>query len=143
MLSIIIRFPFASQVISMSESHDIALPMNCMCLACGNTFVVTPAEIAFRHENRLTLPDLCSSCRARERTERNADIVAAYAKARNTVFADVVTNAAAAPARKSAVRGQMYATVCDSCGAETKVPFVPRADRPVYCRDCYNARRGR
>jgi CxxC-x17-CxxC domain-containing protein len=22
------------------------------------------------------------------------------------------------------------------------VPFVPAGDRPVYCRSCYNARRG-
>ncbi|MDQ3541349.1 MAG: hypothetical protein M3440_11720 [Chloroflexota bacterium] len=23
------------------------------------------------------------------------------------------------------------------------VPFVPRGDRPVYCRECFNARKGR
>ncbi|MGC4106403.1 MAG: zinc-ribbon domain containing protein [Thermomicrobiales bacterium] len=125
----------------MSDLSTFAVPLDRACIACGKDFVVTAAEVAFRTENRLALPDLCPACRARQRSDRNADIVAAYAKAGNTVFADVVTPNA--PSRKGNVRGQMYATVCDSCGAETKVPFVPRGDRPVYCRDCYNARRGR
>ena len=120
-----------------------AAPLDRACVSCGKEFVVTPAEIAFRTEHRLALPELCPACRARQRSDRNADIVAAYAKAGTAAYADVVTSTAAAPSRKGAVRGQLYATVCDSCGAETKVPFVPRGDRPVYCRDCYNARRGR
>lgn len=127
----------------MSDPTTLAIPVDRTCVACGKEFVVTPAEFAFRNEHRLALPELCPSCRGRQRSERNADIVAAYAKAGSAVFADVVTSTAAAPTRKGAVRGQMYATVCDSCGTETKVPFIPRGDRPVYCRDCYNARRGR
>ena len=26
--------------------------------------------------------------------------------------------------------------VCRDCGRETQVPFQPRGDRPVYCREC-------
>ncbi len=26
---------------------------------------------------------------------------------------------------------------CANCGREATVPFVPRTDRPVYCRDCF------
>lgn len=37
----------------------------------------------------------------------------------------------------------MHSAVCASCGEATKVPFVPRRDRPVYCKDCYNARQGK
>ena len=36
---------------------------------------------------------------------------------------------------------EMYSAVCSSCGAETQVPFNPTAGKPVYCRDCYQARR--
>jgi len=32
---------------------------------------------------------------------------------------------------------QMYPAVCAACGKGTEVPFQPREDRPVYCRDCY------
>ena len=31
--------------------------------------------------------------------------------------------------------------VCKDCGKETEVPFEPKDDRPVYCRDCFNKRR--
>ena len=28
-------------------------------------------------------------------------------------------------------------------GKETQFPFEPKGDRPVYCRDCFNARRNK
>ncbi len=31
---------------------------------------------------------------------------------------------------------------CATCGTEiTKLPFEPKAGRPVYCRDCYRQKR--
>ena len=36
---------------------------------------------------------------------------------------------------------QMYKVVCAECGKETEVPFEPKNDRPVYCRDCFNKRK--
>jgi len=30
---------------------------------------------------------------------------------------------------------------CSECGAETEVPFVPKGDRPVLCRACFDAKR--
>jgi CxxC-x17-CxxC domain-containing protein len=38
---------------------------------------------------------------------------------------------------------KMYNATCDQCGGQARVPFIPRGDRPVYCRDCFNARKGR
>lgn len=35
----------------------------------------------------------------------------------------------------------MYDVVCARCGKPTQVPFQPRNDRPVYCRDCYEKQR--
>lgn len=42
-------------------------------------------------------------------------------------------------ARKNASRQsrEMHTAVCAACGAEAKVPFQPRNDRPVYCSDCF------
>jgi CxxC-x17-CxxC domain-containing protein len=34
----------------------------------------------------------------------------------------------------------MYPATCAACGKETQVPFEPKEDRPVYCRDCYMTR---
>jgi len=36
-----------------------------------------------------------------------------------------------------------FSVVCSACGKQTTVPFEPRGDRPVYCRECFQAQRGR
>jgi CxxC-x17-CxxC domain-containing protein len=38
---------------------------------------------------------------------------------------------------------EMFTATCAECGVETQVPFKPRGDRPVYCRDCYQSKRTR
>lgn len=35
----------------------------------------------------------------------------------------------------------MFDATCAECGTETKVPFEPRGDRPVYCDKCYREKR--
>jgi CxxC-x17-CxxC domain-containing protein len=35
----------------------------------------------------------------------------------------------------------MYTVVCAECGIETTVPFEPREERPVYCKECYAKKR--
>ncbi|MBQ0067348.1 MAG: zinc-ribbon domain containing protein [Phascolarctobacterium sp.] len=37
---------------------------------------------------------------------------------------------------------QMYPAVCAECGKETTIPFQPKDDRPVYCRECFEAHKG-
>ena len=42
--------------------------------------------------------------------------------------------------RKNASRNEnreMYDAVCAECGAPTKVPFLPRNDKPIYCSACF------
>ena len=36
---------------------------------------------------------------------------------------------------------QMYPATCSECGRDTEVPFQPRSDKPVYCRECFQLRR--
>jgi CxxC-x17-CxxC domain-containing protein len=31
---------------------------------------------------------------------------------------------------------------CSDCGVQTTVPFEPAPGRPVFCRNCYQKRRG-
>ena len=42
-------------------------------------------------------------------------------------------------AKKNAGKGtrEFFTATYASCGAEAKVPFQPREDRPVYCSECY------
>ena len=35
----------------------------------------------------------------------------------------------------------LYDATCSQCGKTAQVPFQPTADRPVYCQDCYRARK--
>jgi len=42
-------------------------------------------------------------------------------------------------AKKAAAKPEreMFTAICAACGAEAKVPFKPREDRPVYCSECF------
>jgi len=43
---------------------------------------------------------------------------------------------------KSCRQAKGTPVICSGCGQPTTVPFEPRGDRPVFCRDCYQARKG-
>lgn len=32
----------------------------------------------------------------------------------------------------------MHDAICANCGAECKIPFEPKDDRPVYCSTCFS-----
>ncbi|MEG0570482.1 MAG: zinc-ribbon domain containing protein [Oscillospiraceae bacterium] len=78
-----------------------------ICKDCGNEFIFTQGEQEFYAEKGFE-----------NEPQRCKDC-------RNT--------------RKSSARAQkeMFTAECASCGAEAKVPFRPREDRPVYCSECF------
>ncbi len=89
------------------------------CSDCGNSFTFTAEEQRFFQSKGYTNePKRCPSCRQARKSERYGN--GAYSSQR-----------------------QMFPAVCAECGKETEVPFQPREDRPVYCRDCYNKARPR
>jgi len=85
------------------------------CSDCGATFTFNAEEQEFFASKGYTNePKRCPACRQARKLERNASGDQGYG------------------------RRQMFPAVCAECGKETEVPFQPRDDRPVYCRDCYN-----
>ncbi len=32
---------------------------------------------------------------------------------------------------------EMFTATCGDCGNECQIPFKPKEDRPVYCRECF------
>ncbi|MEK6873365.1 MAG: CxxC-x17-CxxC domain-containing protein [Nanoarchaeota archaeon] len=32
---------------------------------------------------------------------------------------------------------EMHKAICSECKKECEVPFKPKEDRPVYCKECY------
>ena len=111
------------------------------CAECGSFFLVPPAERAFRREHGMSRPELCPVCRSQRRANSHADVVAGYEQPDNGNSRGPIG------VKKLAVGGsggsKMYNATCDQCGGPARVPFIPRGDRPVYCRDCFNARKGR
>ena len=86
------------------------------CRECGAEFLFTGSEQAFYAEKGFqNEPGRCPGCRANRRSNNHG----------------------------SSGERQMYDVICDECGATTQVPFQPRGDRPVYCRDCFARHSGR
>jgi CxxC-x17-CxxC domain-containing protein len=125
--------------------------LNVVCIDCGEAFTFTVAEQRFYAERGLRQPVRCGSCRAERRAERNAASIANFDASRETSSWSELGLAAGyglgagASSNGQRHRGprQSYHATCAACGKETEVPFLPRAGRPVYCRECFNARRGR
>lgn len=116
------------------------------CVDCTTTFIIPRAERVFRAERGLAEPESCPACRQKLRSARNADLFAIYDR---SFQPEPVSNRNGGSRRRQNDGGTShqprtrYNTVCSACGVETQVPFVPRGDRPVYCRTCYNAQKGR
>jgi CxxC-x17-CxxC domain-containing protein len=90
------------------------------CRDCGMDFIWTAGEQAFYASKGLVnQPGRCPSCRAAARAARQAGGNAPGARPR-----------------------EFFPAVCDRCGVQTQVPFLPRTDRPVYCSACYDVVRG-
>jgi len=89
------------------------------CSDCGQEFTFTAEEQEFYATRGFTEPKRCRSCRATRRNEREGG--------GSTTVMD----------RPPRPEREMFDVTCSNCGQATKVPFQPRGDRPVYCRDCF------
>ena len=36
---------------------------------------------------------------------------------------------------------EMHKAICTECKKECEVPFKPKDDRPIYCKECYSKRK--
>lgn len=90
------------------------------CVDCGTEFSFTAGEQLFFHDKQFkNPPKRCKVCKA----QRVSVLDAAPRAATN--FAKAETH-----------------TVCSQCGKQTTVPFRPTQNRPVFCRECFQERRG-
>jgi CxxC-x17-CxxC domain-containing protein len=88
-----------------------------VCKECGSDFIFTAGEQEFYAEKGFqNEPARCKSCRD-----------ARKANGRRTSGGNGIR--------------EMHDAICAECGSPTQVPFVPKNDRPIYCNDCYQARR--
>ena len=121
-------------------------PEHLTCTECGDAFIYSPAERRFHLDHNMATPVYCPACRVRRRNERHAELIATHT-ADDFGLTGAVVSVARLHGASNGYGGnggrQTYPATCASCGAQTRVPFIPRGDRPVFCRDCYQARKGR
>jgi CxxC-x17-CxxC domain-containing protein len=93
-----------------------------VCSDCGKNFAFTVEEQEFFASRGYTNePKRCQSCRQTRRAERGGGGGNSGGSNRGP--------------------RQMFAAVCAQCGKDTEVPFQPRGDKPVYCRECFDKRK--
>jgi CxxC-x17-CxxC domain-containing protein len=114
------------------------------CRDCGQEFTFTAGEQAFYQERGFSEPTRCKNCRDKRKQERNASGYDSYGSGGGGGGyggSSYGSGGGYGGGGYSNAPRQMYPAVCSSCGRETEVPFEPRTDKPVYCRECFQARR--
>jgi CxxC-x17-CxxC domain-containing protein len=91
------------------------------CVDCGQQFPFTAGEQEFFAMKGFTnKPSRCTDCRAARKAGRSP-------------------NGGGGGGRSTSQR-EMFKATCSQCGGVAEVPFQPRGDKPVYCRDCFASR---
>lgn len=117
------------------------------CRDCGETFTFTAGEQAFYQERGFSEPQRCQSCRATRKAQRNSSGYdsggGSYSSGGGSYSAGGYSSGGYSGGGGGYSSGprQFYPAVCSSCGKETEVPFEPKSDKPVYCRECFQERR--
>lgn len=92
---------------------------NLTCKDCGVEFPFTASEQEFYAEKGFAnKPGRCPQCRAAKKNRLSGSRYGGGREER-----------------------QMFSTICSECGQETKVPFKPSGEKPVYCSDCFKSRK--
>jgi CxxC-x17-CxxC domain-containing protein len=87
-----------------------------ICSDCGQSFTFSAEDQEFFRERGYSAPKRCKGCRQAKKNEQSGG---GY--------------------QRSASQGTTV--ICSGCGQQTTVPFEPRGDRPVYCQNCFQARK--
>jgi CxxC-x17-CxxC domain-containing protein len=91
------------------------------CVDCNATFPFAASEQEFFAAKGFTnKPSRCPDCRAARKAQRGGSSGAGRGGSR--------------PQR------EMFRATCSNCGNVAEVPFQPRGDKPVYCRECFSQR---
>ncbi len=87
------------------------------CKDCGKDFSWTADEQAFYQEKGFNPPLRCKECRVKARANFNNG------------------------GDHNGGERRSFPITCSNCGKQDTVPFEPKGDRPVLCRDCFRKQR--
>jgi CxxC-x17-CxxC domain-containing protein len=105
------------------------------CRDCGTAFTFTAGEQEFYAQKGFANePTRCQDCRQARKQSRNSgdSYGGSYGGG------DYGGGSSYGGGRQER---EMFTATCSECGRDAQVPFVPRGDKPVYCSDCFQARR--
>jgi CxxC-x17-CxxC domain-containing protein len=113
-----LKLKYLEEVIQLMSLQEKTIK----CFDCSNTFTFSVEEQeAFLAKGHTNAPKRCPACR---------DV----RKARQIKTGNYK---AVQPGFRTELK--LFPAVCATCGKSTQVPFEPKAGRPVFCRDCYQA----
>jgi len=91
-----------------------------VCFDCEKEFIFSAEDQEdYLSRGRKHAPKRCYDCREKRKERRMNNN--GFEHARNEMYN----------------QRKMYPITCSECGKSAQVPFEPKEDRPVYCRDCY------
>ncbi len=118
------------------------------CRDCGEQFTWTAGEQEFyQSRGLLNPPTRCASCRSARKSAQGGSGGGGGYSTQSSYGNDSGYSSGGGGGGYSGggysdrPPRQMFDAVCADCGQTTQVPFQPRGDRPVYCRDCFQKRR--
>ncbi|MEJ7837492.1 MAG: zinc-ribbon domain containing protein [Thermomicrobiales bacterium] len=136
------------------------------CRDCGQEFVFTQGEQEFYQQRGFSDPQRCGTCRQARKTQRNASGGSGYGDSggygggggssygsSSGGYGDgggssYGSSNGGGGGSYGGDRGgfssaprQLFSATCSECGQTTEVPFNPTPGKPVYCRDCFQARK--
>lgn len=108
------------------------------CRDCGQEFVFTQGEQEFYSQRGFSDPQRCGSCRQARKTQRASSGFGDSSYGGGNSYS---SGGGYSDRGYSSSPRQLYPAVCSECGQATEVPFSPTPGKPVYCRDCFQARK--
>ncbi len=125
----------------MSEDRQLT------CADCGQSYTFTAQEQDFYAERGFQEPKRCKQCREARKARGPGGGGGRGGYGGGGGGRRDREGSGRAPRGGGGMRDrgpkQLFPATCAECGVQTEVPFEPKGDRPVYCRDCFKAARDR
>ena len=97
------------------------------CVDCNASFPFTVSEQEFFASKGFTnKPSRCADCRAARKAQRGEGGGSSYSR-----------GGSGGGGGYGGGQREIFEAICSTCGKTATVPFKPRGDKPVYCRDCF------
>ena len=112
------------------------------CVDCGSEFIFTAGEQSFYQERGVDHPPRrCKNCRAARKGGGGGGGGGGSRGGGGGRSSDYSSGPPRGGRGGGSAR-EMFDAICSACGGPARLPFQPAADRPVYCRSCYQGRSG-